>query len=48
MIIGFMLLYIGYRFQFPILYFVGCWVKILVSALKVILRAYNMGKDNGK
>ena len=52
MISGILLLYIGMRFGFPFLYFVGCWVLIGLNFIKVfkdfIKGVYEAGQENGK
>lgn len=35
MIVGLLLLYIGMRNNYPLVYFVGCWFLILYSGLKI-------------
>ena len=51
MIIGILLLYIGIKFQFPVWYFLGCWVVIGLKAVKIGLSvvdwAYKQGRKDG-
>ena len=37
MIVAILLLYIGMRFNFPVLYLIVCWIAILIRALAFVL-----------
>jgi hypothetical protein len=45
-ITGFLLMYIGYRFTFPALYFVGCWMLIIIRAFDFTIKVYQKGKES--
>lgn len=47
MVVGLLLLYIGIRFHFPFMYFVGCWFVICVGFLKGFV-AFMKGVEDGK
>lgn len=47
MIEGLLLLYIGIRFKFPMLYILGCWLLVIVKALAAF-SAFMSGFNDGK
>lgn len=52
MIVGILLLYTGAKIGFQLMFTIGCWLVILISAVKKILllidHAYKVGKKDGK
>ena len=52
MIAGLLLLYIGMKFGFPLLYFVGVWFVIGINFLKhfsnFMKGVYDAGREDGK